>query len=248
MEHVPPVHHPKLVTATVVPVATECKAPPKWAAIVADRLIPLPRRVMHARDILFQANAAGRKLVRDLDSPVDVAFDDDDEVDLAEGNVFRLETNCQCHHAPPFSAAAKFAFVVNDRWEVTINPTQTTSSMRGLFDLPANVDLLRDFESPHDELIGDCEEIRFPDGPVFRTERRDVTVSVNNKPVKFDHRRETGLGVKETAIKQKVNIQPNFVLYRVLEDDSLSPAITDEQRLILHDCEAFRCVAPDDNS
>ncbi|MGC3971630.1 MAG: hypothetical protein QM775_31080 [Pirellulales bacterium] len=120
--------------------------------------------------------------------------------------------------------------------------------MRGLFDLKPNVELLRDYESPIDDEIGDAEEIEFRDGPVFRTEKRSITITVNNKPVSFDHRRETGLGVKEAAVKQGVNIQTSFVLYRVLDDGGLSAAIPDDEKLVLKDCEAFRCVAPDDNS
>jgi len=210
--------------------------------------VPMPRRVLRARDILYQANAADQKLVRDLNSPVDIAFNEDAEVDLAAGNVFRLETNCECHHDPTFPAPAKLAFVVDDAWQVTTNPTQTSASLRGLFDLPRAVDLLRDLESPHDLAIGDHEEIHFVDGPVFRTERRGVTITVNNKPVAFDHRRVTALEVKQAAVNQHVNIQTDFVLYRVLDDDSLSPAIRDDERLVLEDCEAFRCVAADDNS
>jgi hypothetical protein len=220
----------------------------KWAAVIADMLVPLPRRKLRARDILHQANADGKKLVRDLDSPFDIAFHDDAEVDLAEGNVFRLEDDCECHHIPEFTGPPKFSFVIDDVWQITINPRQTGTTLRGLFDLPPRVDLLRDLESPNDQLIGDAEEIVFADGPVFRTERRTITILVNKNKVTFDHRRVTGLEIKETAIRQGVNIQTSFVLYQILPDESLGPQIDDDQRLVLKDCEAFRCVAPDDNS
>ena len=220
----------------------------KWAALVADQLVYLPRQIIKACDVLHQAGANGKKLVRDLLSPFDIGFTDDANIDLAQGNVFRLEDACECHHAPSFPAPPKLAFVCDDAWEVTTNQQQTSSSLRGLFDLKPNVELLRDYESPNDVEIGDAEEIDFVDGPVFRTERRSTTIMVNNKPVSFDHRRETGLGVKEAAIKQGVNIQTSFVLYRVLDDGGLSAAIPDNEKLVLKDCEAFRCVAPDDNS
>jgi hypothetical protein len=248
MENATTPHSVAPAQSVVTPVPQPTQPSPKWAAVVADTLVPLPRRLMRARDILHQAGADGKKLIRDLNTPFDVGFADDAEVDLAQGNVFRLEEQCECHHNPAFPAPPKLAFVVDDAWEVTTNPKQTVSTMRGLFDLAAHLELLRDFESPIDALIGECEEIDFADGPVFRTERRDVTVTVNNKPVTFENRRDTGLEIKETAIKQKVNIQTTFVLYQVLPDDSLSPAIADDQRLILTDCDAFRCVAPDDNS
>ena len=220
----------------------------KWAAVITDVLVPLPRRAMRARDILHQANADGKKLVRDLDSPFDIAFHDDAEVDLAEGNVFRLEDDCECHRIPEFTGPPKFAFIIDDAWTITINPRQTGTTLRALFDLPPRIDLLRDLESPNDHMIGDAEEINFADGPVFRTERRSVTILVNKNTVTFDHRRNTGLEIKETAIKQGVNIQTSFVLYQILPDESLGPKIDDDQRLVLHECEAFRCVAPDDNS
>ncbi|MGC3971629.1 MAG: hypothetical protein QM775_31075 [Pirellulales bacterium] len=82
--------------------AKPTKASPKWAAVVGDQLVYLPRQVLKARDILHQAGATGKKLVRDLLSPFDVGFTDDAEVDLAEGNVFRLVDDCECHHARRF--------------------------------------------------------------------------------------------------------------------------------------------------
>lgn len=249
MENVTTPHPIAPAHPVVAPVPKSPAASPlKWAAVVNDALFPMPRRVLRARDILHQAGAHGKKLIRDLNTPFDIAFNDDAQVDLAEGNVFRLADHCQCHPAPAFSAPAKLAFVVDDAWEVTINPLQSSSSLRGLFDLPPHVELLRDYESPVDAVIGDCEEFTFADGPVFRTERRSVTVTVNKNHVTFTHRRVTGLEVKETAIKQGVNIQTSFVLYQVLPDETLSPAIPDDRRLILTDCDAFRCVAPDDNS
>ncbi len=236
------------INATQEPVA---ERPPqaKWGAIVSDVLLPLPRRHMKARDVLFQANApAGSKLIRDLNDPVDVAFTDDAEVDFAQGNVFRLGCECESHEHGANGAPAKLAFVVDDAWEVTTNPEQTEESLRGLFDLPDDVEFLRDFESPTDKPIDESEHVRFEDGPVFRTRRGIVTVEVNTKPVKFKKRRVTGLVVKQTAIQQGVAIQLDFVLYRELPDGGLSSAIGNDQHITLHECEKFVCVAPDDNS
>src|SRR5690349_14817157 len=69
-------------------------ASPKWAAVVEDQLIPLPRQRLKAKDILAQAGASGT-LLRDLDQPVDVPLPPDTEVDLAQGNVFRTLPGCE---------------------------------------------------------------------------------------------------------------------------------------------------------
>jgi hypothetical protein len=229
--------------------AVHHEAAAKWAAIVADVLIPLPRRRMKSRDILLQSQApAGSVLIRDLNSPVDVAFPEDAEVDLGEGNVFRLGHGCETHEHGARGTPPKLAFIVNDVWKVTTDPTQTEGSLRGLFDLPCDVQVLRDRESPDDEVFSDGQEIRFADGPVFITIRGITTVKVNTKPVKFPKRSVTGLIIKETAIQQGVNIQPNFVLYKDLPGGGLGPAIANEQHVKLHECEEFTCVAPDDNS
>ena len=158
----------------------------KWAAIVDDRLIPLPRRLLKARDILHQSGASPEAtLVRDLNSPNDIGFEPDADVDLAAGNVFRIVAGaCERRHVVP-SESPKLAFVVDDRWEVTIQPKQTAESLRGLLDIGDGFELLRDFESPNDEPIEDGERILFQDGPVFITrkvEGRAITIIVRGRP------------------------------------------------------------------
>ena len=45
----------------------EQQSAPKWAALVDDRLVPMPRRRLKARDILHQSGAKpGRFLIRDV--------------------------------------------------------------------------------------------------------------------------------------------------------------------------------------
>jgi len=76
---------------------------------------------------------------------------------------------------------------VDDRWEVTIQPNQNAKSLRGLFDIPDGVELLRDFESPIDDPIEEGERIDFRDGPVFITrmvESREITIIVRGRPRK----------------------------------------------------------------
>lgn len=221
----------------------------KWAGVVGDRLAPMPRRRLKARDILYQSGAdPGAILVRDYDSPNDMGFHPDAVVDLADGNVFRVERGCQCSHEIPCDAPPKLAFVANDRWEVTIVPRQTGTTLRGLFGLSERVELLRDHESPRDEPIGDDQVIEFADGPVFIARSSTITVKVNNRPVEFTKRKVTGLEFKQTAIAQKVPIDVGFVLYRVNPDGGLGASIDDSETVVLKECDEFRCVAPDDNS
>ena len=162
------------------------KSDAKWAALVDDRLIPLPRRQLTAAVILEQAGAPPHAvLVRDFNSPNDVGFEAESPIDLAEGNVFRTSTNCDRRWHVAADAPPKLAFVVDDRWEVTIQPVQTGQSLRGLIAVPASQALLRDYESPVDEPIEDQEQVKFADGPVFMMrpiKPHEVTIIVEGTP------------------------------------------------------------------
>ncbi len=238
-----------MTTATVPKVQeVSLKASPKWAAIVQDTLVPLPRHRLKARDILAQAGIAEGTLIRDFNQPVDFGFAPDDEVDLAEGNVFVVRDACNTEGKPDSSARPKFAFVADDAWEVTVQPTQSVETLRGLFDLPDDAVILRDFESPNDVVLESGTKIHFKDGPVLRVRITSITVKVNNNPVRFTKRVVTGLEVKQTAITQGVAIDVGCVLYRLKAGGGLGPAIDDQDRIALKRCDEFRCVAPDDNS
>jgi len=221
---------------------------PKWAAVVEDTLVPLPRQHLRARDILAQAGACDVMLVRDYNEPDDVPLSPETEVNLAEGNVFRTVPLCEVLPRPHPTTPPKLAFVADDAWEVTITPRQTLESLRGLFGLPEDAELLRDYDSPDDEVIEPGAVVRFVDGPVFRTRIKTITVKVNNKPVRFTKRTVTGLEIKQTAIAQGVAIEVGFVLYRVKPEGGLGRAIDDDKKVVLKACDEFRCVAPDDNS
>src|SRR5947207_5092777 len=83
----------------------------KWAALVDDRLIPLPRRQLTAAVILQQAGApAHAALVRDFNSPNDIGYESEATLDLAEGNVFRTSANCERRRHVAVNAPAKLAF------------------------------------------------------------------------------------------------------------------------------------------
>jgi hypothetical protein len=207
----------------------------------------MPRRVVLAKDIKHEAGIGDEfALVRDYNSPHDAVLADDAEIDLAEGNVFRVIPVCEAAPMNPCREPAKLAFVVEDAWEITINPNHTGETLRRLFALPPEVKLFRDYASPDDELIGDADKIRFADGPVFRTEGLVITVKVNTKPVKFTKRRVTGAEIKLTAANQGATIPENSVLYKVTSD-GLKP-ITDAEVVKLKECDEFRCVTTDDNS
>ncbi len=223
----------------------------KWAIVLGDQLLPMPRRNLVARDILDQAGVGPDfVLIRDHDSPSDVVLNDKTEVDLAQGNVFRVTPRCEVppQPQPHCTAPAKLAFVCDDAWEVTLQGRQTGHSVKRLLGLPDDAELLRDFESPNDLLVGDADVVLFADGPVFTARRFTITIKVNNKPVQFTKRRVTGLEIKETAITQGVKIDLGCVLYHVKPDGGLGPAIRDDQCVTLKHCDTFSCVAPDDNS
>jgi hypothetical protein len=203
---------------------------------------------MQARDILDQAGVPKeRVLIRDYGTPDDVPLEDTAMVDLADGNVFRLGAPC-VHGHRGVNGPAKLAFICDDAWEVTLTPRQTGHSLKRLLGLADEAELLRDFESPNDQVIRDDEAVQFADGPVFTCRRVGVIVKVNRQDVRFLKRRVTGLEIKQTAIAQGVKIDVGCVLYRLNPDGSLGPAIRDSEVVVLKHGDAFQCVAPDDNS
>lgn len=150
-----------------------CDAAPKWAAVINDRLFPMPRRKLTVMDILDQSShGQDVVLVRDHETTNDVPFANSTEVDLAEGNVFRVIPRCEAGPQPACTGAAKLAYVCDDAWKVTLTASQTEKSLRGMFGLPEGTELFRDYESPNDKPIGDSETVEFKDGPVFTAKRK----------------------------------------------------------------------------
>jgi hypothetical protein len=74
-----------------------------------------------------------------------------------------------------------------------------------------------------------------------------ITVIVNERPVTFSEHKATGLEIKQTAIKQGVAIQEDFVLFEVKGNSPLKQ-IGDCETVTLHEGQKFRATAPDDNS
>lgn len=76
---------------------------------------------------------------------------------------------------------------------------------------------------------------------------KTITVNVNERPVTFSEHKATGLEIKQTAIKQGVAIQEDFVLFEVKGNSPLKQ-IGDCESIALHEGQKFRATAPDDNS
>ena len=156
----------------------------KWSVLVDDVLVPMPQRRVKVRVIRAQANLQdGFVLVRDHNSPDDVVLSDDQEIDLADGNVFYRLSACDMQPRPGCTAPAKLAFFVNDRAEVTTNRNQTGQTLRDLFSIPKHTRLVRDLESPDDINVGPEATVKFDDGPVFYTRQIEskLRITVNSQ-------------------------------------------------------------------
>jgi hypothetical protein len=78
-------------------------------------------------------------------------------------------------------------------------------------------------------------------------EKRQVVVTVNEKPVVLEGEEATGAEIKSAAIAQGVPIQQNFVLYEELPNGT-SRTVGDQDRVHLREHLRFTAIAPDDNS
>jgi Multiubiquitin len=76
---------------------------------------------------------------------------------------------------------------------------------------------------------------------------KEITVTVNGRAVTFTGHKATGLEIKTTAVRQGVPIQTDFVLFEVKGGEPLKQ-VGDHETVTLHKNQAFRAVAPDDNS
>lgn len=171
-------------SATPAQHSETCHRAPKWAAVVDDTLVLLPKQHVTAEVIKQQAGTAAELvLVRDLGSANDVPFEDEVKLDLAAGNVFYTLPRCEVKPADGRIAPPKIAFVIDDQPEQTLNPRQSGRSLRELFGLALASRLFRDYESPDDAAIGLDAVIDFSDGPVFYTRRAEIglTIIVNKQ-------------------------------------------------------------------
>lgn len=156
--------------------ASDSRPAPKWAAVVNDTLIPMPGQHVRAAAIREQAGIPeGHVLLRDHDNDHDPIMPNDGMIDLAEGNVFYSEPKTDVDLSrPACTAPPKLAYAVNDVWEEVIRRAQTGLTLRDLFGLAADVELLRDRRSPDDEVVGDRDDASFDHGCVFKTRKMVV--------------------------------------------------------------------------
>lgn len=159
--------------------AQNCNPAPKWAALVDDEPIPMPRQLVAVAVIKAQAEIPLEfVLVKDYDSPDNVVLADDETVDLSKGNVFYRLAKCDAKPCRHCAAPSKLALFVDDRPEVTVNPNQTGKTIRELFGFKDDVNLFRDYASPNDEPIALEEAAPFDKGPVFYTRRQQTQIKI----------------------------------------------------------------------
>jgi hypothetical protein len=76
---------------------------------------------------------------------------------------------------------------------------------------------------------------------------KQVTVEVNGNAVGLEEKVMTGMEIKQAAIAQQVQIQPDFVLQLQRPNGEYDP-ISDHEKVKVHKGMDFTCIAPDDNS
>jgi hypothetical protein len=221
---------------------TQRGSAPKWAALIDDSFVSSPQREVRASVLIAQAGLDPEIiLVRDHGGELDVALSPKDSLDLAKGNVFYSVPPCDAPKACPESAPPKLALFVNDRAEVTLNPNQTGASVRELFSLSDELDLLRDHESTHDDLIKAEDSAPFNKGPVFRTVRnvKALKIIVNKKPFS----EKDGVKGKMTGLEiaSLVTSNPKCTeVFRLNKDSKEEVPLNKE--ITIHNCDEFRVI------
>lgn len=203
--------------------------PSKWFAHINDTRIPAAQRSVLVRVLKTQASVPdGHVLVRDHNSPNDVALEDDQTIDLGEGNVLYTVPKCDLQPRGHCAESAKLAFSVDDRVEITTRPDQTGKGLRDWFGIAADRDLFRDHESAVDESIEDGASVMFSKGPVLVTrEAKDkgLKIIVNNKPfTKADGVKTPMTGLEIAAL---VSPAPDKTdVYRLEKGERVAVALT----------------------
>lgn len=143
-------------------------AKPRWFALINDRIYTVPRQNVPVSLLrVFAGIPADESIVRDYQSPNDVALPDGSTVDLAEGNVFVTKQSVHCTGTAPSAAPAKMALALDDCFELIPIAEFDLATLRSLFGANDDTKIQRDLESPNDEPIQSGSVIRFKDGPTF---------------------------------------------------------------------------------
>ncbi len=219
-----------------------CARLAKWAVLVDDNAIPMPQRDVKATVIRAQACVPnGRTLIRDHNSPHDVIVQDNEIVDLAQGNVFYTLEACEVQPRQACEAPPKLAYFVDDRPEVTLRVDQTGQSIRELFSVSLNANLVRDTEGGIDQPIALVDAVHFKDGPVFYTRAVTVALSITvNARVFTEHD-----GVKHAMTGQEIAAlvypeRPRETRIWLVSDGNREIGL--DERIELQGCEVFDVV------
>ena len=222
--------------------AQGCSPAPKWAVLIDDTMVLAPQRQVRASVLLAQAGVPeGKILVRDHGGEDDVALAPTDVIDLAKGNVFYVVDACDAPPKRECVKPAKLAFFVDDHAEETLNPHQTGRTVRELFGLADNVNLLRDYDSPHDEPVGVADAAPFEKGPVFVTRRQhtQLTITVNSK--KFTEADGVKKRMTGRQIAKLITEDPDCTEVFRLKDGQ-PEAVPLDKEIDVHNCDEFRVI------
>lgn len=214
-------------------------AEPKFGFVINDSGYSSPRREISVATLKSQAGITNSDvLIRDHNSPNDVALHDEQTVDLVDGNVFYTISKCDFRPRGDCGDRAKLAFFVDDAFEVTTNPSQTEITLKGLFALPEQTRLVRDLKSPNDVVIGYAVATPFEEGPVFITREPEASLRIT-----VNHRRFTeDDGVKErmTGLAIAALVYPeNPKCTKVQLGDRV---IGHDEEFAIEGCESFEVI------
>ncbi|MGJ8637801.1 MAG: multiubiquitin domain-containing protein [Opitutaceae bacterium] len=183
----------------------------KLVASINDIVILAPRELVSIQLLLEQAglpDIAG--LYRDHQSRNDPWFTINEEISLSEGSSFHTGEQ-PCRDSPQTSQApAKYVVTVNDHPEYTNRREQTGASLRRLFNLDDDAELLIDTMSPNDIVIADEDVVDLGHSNVLITRDRDceplqINIIVNARPKVATKRRLSYREIVELAFPN-----PNF--------------------------------------
>lgn len=225
--------------------APQCCADPKWAASVDDKVIPMPRRLVSESILRDQGGVPpDHVIVRDHNSPNDPVIEPDSEVDLADGPVFYSVPKCEAgDRGGHCDGPPKLLAVVDDCSEIVIRPEQTGQSIRDLFGLKSDVDLLQDLESPNDRRIEPGDTVDLRGGNVYVTRGAGgLAIKVNNRVF----READGVKSEMTGAEIAKLVYPdaqNPVVKKISAGGKVEVPLN--KTIQIENCDEFRVIRPD---
>jgi hypothetical protein len=215
---------------------------PKWAALINDSLFPMPRRHVRVSVLREQASIPSEHaLFRDHNSEDDPQIADNATVDLGQGNVFYSEPACVQPPRGQPAAPAKLAFAVDDRWELVVKPAQTGQSLRDLFSVPGDVELLRDIEAPDDIVVGPADDANFGNGCVYRTRRNVAVLAIKVNRLRFTEKDGVKSRMKGREIATLVEPHPDQTKVERLTPQG-TVAIGLDEEVPVANCDEFKVI------